>query len=383
MNSQQFVEKVVAPLTIDEFLSTYYEKKPVLLAHNDRPRWAPWLTLDSFIETLTGVDASLLKLRSAREGKVNDDITLQRALDDYRAGGTVVINLMHLVHPPMGRLCRLMEGFFHQNFQANAYFQPPGQKGFGAHVEIHDEFNFQMAGRKHWWIYSNPTELTTLGQDFSMKLPERCPLLFEAVTEPGDVMYIPRGYFHGAAATEDGPSLHATVGMVPLVWRDLLLQAIAESGDRHLALRRQVPLGPHVTRHFDAAAGLEDAIRVFSDDLRATALADHARRFALSRAALQPRFELVPAALQADTPVVRDALVIYAIERRSDHVALSFQGKALEFPLEAEETLRHLVEAATPICARALPGPLDEANRLRLVQYLYEQGLLTRREATP
>lgn len=383
MNSQQFVESVVAPMTTDEFLSSYYEKRPVLLAHNDATRWAPWLTLDAFLQTLTSVDASLLKLRSARQGKVNDDITLQRAIDDYHGGGTVVVNLLQLIHPPMARLCRLLEGFFHQNFQANAYLQPPGQKGFGAHVEVHDEFNFQMSGRKQWWIYSNPTALPAVGQDFSMKLPEGCTLLFEAVTEPGDVLYIPRGYFHGAAATADGPSLHVTVGMVPLIWRDVLLQAAAESGDRHVELRRQVPLGPHVSRFIDGRAGLEEALTVLGNDLRASGLADHARRFALSRPALQPRFDLVPQPLQLDTPVLRDPLVIYALERREDHVAVSFQGKALEFPLEAEVPLRSILEASTPLSAERLAGPLDAANRLRLMQYLYEQGLLSRKEETP
>ena len=66
-----------------------------------------------------------------------------------------------------------------------------------------------------------------------------------ACCEPGDALYLPRGYLHSAVAQGE-VSIHLTVGVHPLTAYDLARELIAAAAaDREL--RRSLPLGVDVT----------------------------------------------------------------------------------------------------------------------------------------
>src|SRR5690606_36663792 len=60
--------------------------------------------------------------------------------------------------------------------------------------------------------------------------------------EPGDVLYIPRGWIH-EAKTEDGSSLHVTFGIHAPTGRDLLRTAIDALCRVHPEFREPLPFG--------------------------------------------------------------------------------------------------------------------------------------------
>jgi hypothetical protein len=55
--------------------------------------------------------------------------------------------------------------------------------------------------------------------------------------EPGDVLYIPRGSYHEARAT-DVDSIHLTIGMYPVTWKHLLLKLVDAAAGTGAALPR-------------------------------------------------------------------------------------------------------------------------------------------------
>lgn len=116
---------------------------------------------------------------------------------------------------------------------ANIYCSFGGVQAFGTHFDLHDVFAIQTEGEKTWRLYQNRA-------DSPIALPEdepdlrgwfartRGPLMQEVRMRPGDVLYLPRGWYHDALATE-GASLHVTFSVTPLYGRILfsLLESAA------------------------------------------------------------------------------------------------------------------------------------------------------------
>jgi ribosomal protein L16 Arg81 hydroxylase len=367
----------LSPMPTATFFSEWFEKRPLLVRRQDATWASRWLTLDCFLELLSTTDAALLKLRTVKDNVMQSDVTLQQAFDAYHDGATVIANHVHLLHPPLARLCRALEASFHENFQVNAYLQPAGGRGFGAHFDSHDEFNVQLSGRKRWRVYAPLVELPLAGGQRNVAPVELAEPLFEDITESGDLLYIPRGFVHEAEATDEGPSLHMTVGMIGVTWRDLLLAAVEDVARKNVSLRRLVPLGSNLPAARAVEDDIETALAAVCAEVREAALRDAEARFVLSRRAVLPDLG-VNGAVGGDTPLERNPMVIAMLERQTDHVALLFQGKRLEFPLEAATVLEHVLERHGWRTAKDLPGPLDEPNRERLLRYLYQQGLLRR-----
>jgi hypothetical protein len=60
--------------------------------------------------------------------------------------------------------------------------------------------------------------------------------------QTGDVLYVPRGLLHDAAA-EDDLSCHLTIGIHPKTYLDVILTAVTIAADRDPEFRKNLPLG--------------------------------------------------------------------------------------------------------------------------------------------
>ena len=106
-------------------------------------------------------------------------------------------------------------------------------QAFDTHFDLHHVFAVQVEGEKTWRLYENRAEAPV---SFPVDDAEarrwfaqtRGPLMTEVRMQPGDVLYLPRGWYHDALATE-GASLHVTFSVSPLYGRVLfsLLESAA------------------------------------------------------------------------------------------------------------------------------------------------------------
>jgi hypothetical protein len=144
----------------------------------------------------------------------------RKVLDLFEGGATVVLQGLHRYWPPLSRLVSELELALGHPCQANAYLTPPGSQGFAVHSDSHDVFVFQTHGSKLWEVHPAP------GED-----PGESPgEAREVLLEPGLCMYLPTGTPHAARA-QDTVSLHVTVGINQLTWRDLLDRAVRQALD--------------------------------------------------------------------------------------------------------------------------------------------------------
>ncbi|MCX4768786.1 cupin domain-containing protein [Streptomyces sp. NBC_01260] len=193
-----------------------------------------------------------------------------------RAGATLLLRHVDQWHRPTGDLVTRLSGELDRRVEAFFFVTPADGQGLAIHRDDADVFALQVAGRKTWYVHGAPTTA-----DWSLgELPddEHSPQLLHSVLEPGNVLYIPRGFAHRAVG-EAGLSAHLS-----LTIRDLSLQDLRTALERCLTDGLDVPARPLGEAAIaDACATLLSHVRaklatVEPGDLRLAARAAQARQ---------------------------------------------------------------------------------------------------------
>jgi hypothetical protein len=300
-----------------------------------------------------------------RPGRFEGMARVDRVADAHAAGATIVLQALHLHWHPAAVYCRGLERELGFAVQANAYATPASARGFAVHHDTHDVFVLQVAGTKRWRIYEPLVELPVKDQRWSPALGDPGAPVDELTLQPGDTLYLPRGWPHEAVAQDDD-SLHLTIGLHPPTRLDALRAALDECGD-DVEFRRAVGA--------DGALP-EPLLERLAGRLRPEEVARRARRRFVDsrRPILDDQLTCMRAAesLQATDPVERRATVIADLEGTT----LRFEGKEVRCPEVARDALVAIASASGPFTAADLPPTLDVAGRLVLVRRLIREGFL-------
>jgi hypothetical protein len=102
----------------------------------------------------------------------------------------------------------------------NMYVTPPGQQGFKSHFDSHDVYVLQIQGKKRWRVFAVPLVAHPVSDWGEKKLARaRSSLgepLLDVVIQPGDALFIPRGFVHEADCLDadlDTVAVHITVAV--------------------------------------------------------------------------------------------------------------------------------------------------------------------------
>jgi hypothetical protein len=155
------------------------------------------------------------------------------------AGATLILDLVHSHSAAVGQLAAACEQALCAETVVNAYASCKGGPGFDLHWDPHEAIVLQVEGRKRWKVYG-PTVGHPVRQDRSqVPHPQGAPV-WEGVVEQGDMLYLPRGWWH-VASPLDEPSLHLTVTISPPTGLDFLAWLVNELG-RGETIRANVPV---------------------------------------------------------------------------------------------------------------------------------------------
>ena len=154
--------------------------------------------------------------RKDRHGRDMPWIDTTRVYETLNEGGTLVVSAIHECDDALNRVRLNLERLFGIEMGINAYMSLKAERGLGLHWDSHDVLIVQIEGTKHWTIY-RPTRFSPLDRDIEHASDEPTDVFVDLVLEPGDLLYIPRGWWHDVVAI-DSPSLHLTIGMQ---WRTI------------------------------------------------------------------------------------------------------------------------------------------------------------------
>ncbi|MES2825266.1 MAG: cupin domain-containing protein [Pseudomonadota bacterium] len=219
----------------NEFLANYFEQQPLLCAASLSEPIMQWHDLDLLLHSIEP-DEQLIQMflngqvppasfldETIAFGRCRKIINKHHFYNLLQNGATLVLNRVENFSIAAKRLCMEVGKFAQQPTTGNAYVSFCGTGSFGKHWDTHDVFAIQLVGKKLWQLYP-PTLPLPLSQQTSRKSPRECPATptFECILAAGDVLYIPRGWWHQVTPL-DVASLHLSVGTYPPTVLDYVL----------------------------------------------------------------------------------------------------------------------------------------------------------------
>ncbi len=381
------------------FAAEHWGRRPLLTRGADPDGFRDLLDLDGVDELLSRRGLRTPFLRLARNGAVVDSSSFtgsggvgaeiaDQVRDDrvaalFGEGATVVLQALHRTWPAVTDLCTALAADLGHPVQANAYVTPPSSRGFSAHYDVHDVFVLQLAGRKHWTVHAPVHDDPLRDQPWNDHAPAVAararddePAL-DVVLDPGDALYLPRGWLHAATALGE-VSAHLTVG-VHVVTRFALVEALAALVAADPELRASLPLGLDVADP-DALAPHVDAVRDALVAALARVPADAVARRVRRRVWSGNRPE--PVRPLAHTAFV-DGLAPGDVVRRRAGLGhrlldggtrLVLRDREITLPPSTGQAMVALVDGG-PHAVGSLPG-MDPADQVVLVRRLLREGVL-------
>lgn len=375
---------------VDDFAEHAWGRQPLLRPAADAGAFADLLTERDVDELVSRRGLRTPFVRVAKDGTTlrNADYTApggigagiaDQASDDrltalFAGGSTLVLQALHRMWPPVIDFCQQLAADLGHPVQANAYITPPQNQGFDDHYDVHDVFVLQVAGRKRWSIHApvHPSPLRDqpwTGRREAVRRGAGAEPVIETVLEPGDVLYLPRGYLHAATAL-GGVTVHLTLGVhswtrysVAEELVGLALERLADDEETRASLALGTSLDPD---HLDTA-GVLSALRTALDGIDP---ADVANRLQARRRAAQRAAPIGPLAQHALATSLADDTAV----RLRDHVDASVSGGELysrvgQFPVDT---------VAGDVLKRLLAGDVLTAGELGLdtARTLVEAGLV-------
>jgi len=285
-------------LTAAEFRGQFFEKNVRLQKGALSEAVLGWSDLD---QLLYQIDAGEPALKLFNQGAVPDHaytedvvemgqrrrrLNKARFYGQMRSGATLVINRFENFSMPARRLCAEVAAFAGLQTMSNGYLSFGGRGTFGKHWDTHDVFAIQMMGRKRWQVFA-PTLPLPLPQHTSERAaPEGAThLVLDCVLERGDLLYIPRGWWHQTIPLEES-SFHLSVGTYAATVYDFFMWACS----------RQLPGLQSARAAFssvgDRDAVMDDLLRGLNGALRDPALWEDFQRELVQRERLNSEFQL-------------------------------------------------------------------------------------------
>ena len=156
--------------------------------------------------------SSFLKHVTGGRGRTNiPRLKTDELAKQLREGATLVLDAVDELSEPVEELAEGLELLFHEHVQVNLYAGWQTSRGFDLHLDDHDVFILQVAGRKRWSVYGMTRPYPLVNDVEKAQKPTHEPL-WEGTLEDGDLLYIPRGWWHVAEALAE-PTVHLTVGV--------------------------------------------------------------------------------------------------------------------------------------------------------------------------
>lgn len=196
-------------LTIERFMSEYWQKKPLLIKD----------ALSQFVDPIEADELAGLAMESDIESRIiakqDESWAVEHGpFEDFSTYGeqnwTLLVQAVNNWHPKVNDLISAVS--FLPNWRIDdvmvSFSTPNG--GVGPHLDQYDVFIIQGMGKRHWRVGNNGQSLTTLCPHPDLKQVSAFNAVIDEITEAGDLLYIPPGCPHDGIALEN--ALNYSIG---------------------------------------------------------------------------------------------------------------------------------------------------------------------------
>jgi cupin superfamily protein len=310
---------------------------------------------------------------------VDDAADPGRIWSTLNKGLTLQLYRLHEMWPPLGRFNQDLGLALSHRTEASVFITPASSQGLPTHHDPLDVFVLQFAGRKEWSIFEPEVMHPTTDRVYRDDPGSEC---LTVVLEPGDCLYVPRGFPHRATSLKE-LSGHVSIACNTATWVTVveeLFERMLEELRADETIREPLPIG---FARDDASldAGLSSRMTRIASALRAEHAAAAARRvmygFWASQRPLLDGFgdQLARIGELDDDSIVRrrhGAVALVSVHDGRLHIVLG--DRELLMPADLVDIVRWIVDQPE-FRVGTIPN-LEPASRRTLVTRLVLAGLL-------
>ena len=315
---------------------------------------------------------------------IADQISDDRVLALFADGATIVLQALHRTWGPVVDFSQQLAADLGHPVQVNAYITPTQSQGFSDHYDVHDVFVLQIAGAKRWAVREPVIDAPLRDQPWAERRAEveaaaQQPPHLQETFQPGDCLYLPRGYIHSAQAL-GGVSIHLTVGVHGWT-RHHLAESLLDQARVRLrddpSVRASLPLGSPAVTAEDVALARELLVRAIHevpDEAVASWLTGRARA-AQRPEPVAPLAQLaaVDQVTAASTVRLRDHLMVEVLPAAGDEVIVRSRAGRFRMPSRHRPVLDTLIERGI---SRVGALAEDESRAVDAVRLLVRHGIV-------
>jgi len=200
MPTASALQRILAPLSVDDFVDKYFQRKPLKLT--GKPGKFDFLFRESdFLANLDRVKHIRAVFPQNRQARIQP----QEIADMMDAGATICVTGMERAYSKLRQAARRIRAELNYAGEVSfrAYLSPPGS-GFDLHFDARVATTLQIAGTKRWWFSTEPAvpfPVYNSGREPSGLRRYKAPPLEKlrsVLLRPGDVLCLPAGVWHRA-----------------------------------------------------------------------------------------------------------------------------------------------------------------------------------------
>ncbi|MBK1657733.1 cupin domain-containing protein [Paracraurococcus ruber] len=240
--SMTFAE-LLAPMPPEQFFAEFHDRKPLHI-RGGAAKFAhvlSWRQINRLLDMTHVWSSQSLKLvldgkpvapeeYCTRATSRDNDQVMQpvaaRIRDWVAKGASVVLNDVDSLTPGLAAVSHALEAAGLGKAQGNVYISWQSHKAFPAHYDTHDVWAVQVEGEKTWnvwdgradWPIPHPAFRT---ESQAQHEQQKGRLREKVLLKAGDILYLPRGWYHDALA-EAPASVHVAFGLHAPLGLDLL-----------------------------------------------------------------------------------------------------------------------------------------------------------------
>jgi hypothetical protein len=252
---------LLAPVTPERFFAEHHDKAP-LHVRGEPGKFAQvlsWRGINRLLDMTHVWTGTSLKLvmdsqtvppeaycarTQGRDGAPVLQPEARRVREWVARGASIVMNDVDSLTPGLASVSEALEAAGLGKSQANVYISWRSHKAFRTHYDTHDVWAVQVEGEKSWNIWEGRAEWPIPHPMFRGQKQEhhdaaRGTLRGVVLMKPGDLLYLPRGWYHDALA-EDAASVHVAYGVHAPLGMDLL-NILMERALHDVEFRKPLP----------------------------------------------------------------------------------------------------------------------------------------------
>ena len=229
MTSMKKLSTLLGSLTVDEFLSDYWQKKPLLI-RGAMPDFHGLISPQQLIELACAEDtqARLVTQRNGQFDLKHSPLTTKdfKGLTKYH--WTVLVQGMnHHLHEA-AELLKHFDFIPHARLDDLMVSYAPAGGGVGPHFDSYDVFLLQGMGHRRWQISTQQDQ--TLIEGAPLRILQNFNVEQEWVLAPGDMLYLPPHCAHNGVAEDD--CMTYSIGFRTPAYQELAEQFLIYLQDR-------------------------------------------------------------------------------------------------------------------------------------------------------